>query len=88
MFPVRCYTCNSHVGHLYKQYTTRVTGDETKKEVMDSLGLNRICCRRMLLTHVHVISDLLRFSNNDVILDDSSTALYRHIGMKRTFSCD
>ena len=88
MFPVRCYTCNYFVGAYYNEYTKRVSDNETKKEVLDSLSLNRICCRRMFLGHVHIISDLIRFSNDNVILDDSGTALMREVKAKRTVSCD
>lgn len=28
---------------------------------MDELGLNRYCCRRMILTHVDLIEKLLRY---------------------------
>lgn len=28
---------------------------------MDQLGLNRYCCRRMMLTHVDLIEKLLRY---------------------------
>ena len=88
MFPVRCYTCNSFVGTYYNEYTKRVSNNETKKEVLDSLSLNRICCRRMFLGHVHIISDLIRFSNDNVILDDSGTALMREVKAERIVSCD
>ena len=88
MFPVRCYTCNKFIGHKYREYTCRVTNDESKKHVMDSLQIERMCCRRMFLGHVHVISDLLKFSNEDIVLDDSGTALYRNVQQTRTVSCD
>ena len=88
MFPIRCYTCNLFIGNYYNEYTKRVSNNETKKEVLDSLELNRICCRRMFLGHVHIISDLIRFSNDNIILDDSGTALMRDVKSKRTVSCD
>ena len=88
MFPVRCYTCNNFIGMHYSEYTKRVSNNETKKDVLDSLLLNKICCRRMFLGHVHIISDLIRFSNDDVILDDSGTALIRNVKATRTVSCD
>ena len=88
MFPVRCYTCNAFIGLHYLEYTNRVCKNETKKEVLDSLDIHRVCCRRMFLGHVHIISDLIRFSNDNVILDDSGTALIRDIKVERTVSCD
>lgn len=88
MFPVRCYTCNKYISHMYKPYTTRISNGESKKDVMDDLGNERICCRRMFLSHVHIISDLLKFSNTDIILDDSGTTIYRNVRINRTISCD
>lgn len=32
---------------------------------MDQLGLNRYCCRRMMLTHVDLIEKLLRYAPDD-----------------------
>ena len=34
----------------------------TYSEAMDQLGLNRYCCRRMMLTHVDLIEKLLRYN--------------------------
>jgi len=34
---------------------------ETPSEVLTDLGVTRYCCRRMLLAHVEIIDDVLRF---------------------------
>lgn len=36
-----------------------IVGDD--RDAMDQLGLNRYCCRRMMLTHVDLIEKLLRY---------------------------
>jgi DNA-directed RNA polymerase subunit N len=36
------------------------SGEEPKK-VLDSLGVTRYCCRRMLLSHVEIIDEVLKF---------------------------
>ena len=35
---------------------------------MDELGLNRYCCRRMMLTHVDLIEKLLKYAPADFAL--------------------
>jgi len=39
----------------------RVKAGEDPGEVLNSLGVERYCCRRMLLSHVEVIDEVLRF---------------------------
>jgi len=34
---------------------------EDPKKVLDSLGLERYCCRRMLLGHTEVIDEVMKF---------------------------
>ena len=58
-FPVRCFTCGSVVGHLNEQYQQEIK-EKKPDEVLDSLGVSRYCCRRMFLTHVNVIANLMK----------------------------
>ncbi len=62
IIPIRCFTCGKPIGHLYKEYAERVANDEDAKAVLDDLGLDRYCCRRMFLTHVNLIDEVLEFS--------------------------
>jgi hypothetical protein len=41
---------------------------------MDQLGLNRYCCRRMMLTHVDLIEKLLRYIKLNLAALASTTA--------------
>ncbi|AKH97940.1 DNA-directed RNA polymerase subunit N [Halanaeroarchaeum sulfurireducens] len=54
MVPVRCFTCGKPVGEHWDEYKARAAtqeGDEDPEEVLDDLGLDRYCCRRMLVSH-------------------------------------
>ncbi|KAH0572330.1 DNA-directed RNA polymerase [Spironucleus salmonicida] len=63
IIPVRCFTCGKVVGHLYDTYIreTEQNGRDPK-EVLDELNCPRYCCRRMLITHVDLIDDLIMYS--------------------------
>ena len=52
IIPVRCFTCGKVIGDKWEEFKKRVVAGENPAEVLDSLGLTRYCCRRMLLSHV------------------------------------
>ena len=60
-FPVRCFTCGKVIGHLYKEYHER-TRNEKKAKVLDSLGVKRYCCRRMFITYVNTMEEVLYYT--------------------------
>lgn len=39
----------------------RIKQGEDARNVLDSLGMKRYCCRRMLLSHVEIIDEILKF---------------------------
>ena len=68
IIPVRCFTCGKVIGDAYMQYKERIKAyneaeskgekpKETPKQILDDLGIDRYCCRRMILTHVDLIQD-------------------------------
>ena len=61
MFPVRCFTCGKVIADKYEKY---LEGIKSKKpaEVLDELGIKRICCRRMFISHVDLIDDVIKYS--------------------------
>ena len=71
IIPVRCFSCgkviaSSSVKFEEKMNEIRKTGKEpTPEEIsrgMDSLGIHRYCCRRMILSHIDLIDEILPFS--------------------------
>jgi len=61
IIPVRCFTCGRPIGHLWEEFVRRVKSGEDPGKVLDDLGVKRYCCRRMLLSHVEIIDELLKY---------------------------
>jgi len=71
IIPVRCFSCGRVVGSSYDKFSKMMaeirekgrepTPDEVSK-AMDSLGLERYCCRRMIMSHTDLIDEILPFS--------------------------
>jgi DNA-directed RNA polymerase subunit N (RpoN/RPB10) len=61
IIPVRCFSCNKPLAHLWEEFTERVAKGEDRKEVMDKLGLERYCCRALFLGHVDLLDTAGKF---------------------------
>lgn len=56
MVPVRCFTCGKVVSEYYDDFKERaIEGDEDPAEVLDDLGIERYCCRRMMVSHKELV---------------------------------
>ena len=62
LIPVRCWSCGKVVAHLYAQYKTAVAAGEDPQKVLDAIGLERYCCRRMYVGHIDLIDEVSPFS--------------------------
>jgi len=61
IIPVRCFSCGKPVGHLYEEFRKRVDAGEEAGKVLDSLGLDRYCCRATLLGHADMLPEVTKF---------------------------
>jgi DNA-directed RNA polymerase subunit N len=61
LVPVRCFTCGNLIADKFDDYQTKVKSGEDPGKVLDSLGISRYCCRRMLLTTVETIQQVVPF---------------------------
>ncbi|MCP8304677.1 MAG: DNA-directed RNA polymerase subunit N [archaeon] len=61
LIPIRCFTCGSLIGDRYEEFTKRVKEGEEPGKVLDSMGIKRYCCRRMLLSNVDIIDRVLSY---------------------------
>lgn len=59
--PVRCFSCGKVIGDKWEEFSQRVENGEIPSDVLDDLGVTRYCCRRMLLSHVEIIDEVIRF---------------------------
>ncbi|WP_229120855.1 DNA-directed RNA polymerase subunit N [Halapricum desulfuricans] len=56
MVPVRCFTCGNVIGGEWEEFKERAReGDEDPEKVLDELGVERHCCRRMLVSHEDLV---------------------------------
>ena len=61
LIPVRCFTCGNLIADKFEDYQNRTKAEENPADVLDSLGITRYCCRRMLLTTVETIQQVIPF---------------------------
>ncbi|RZN73116.1 MAG: DNA-directed RNA polymerase subunit N [Candidatus Methanolliviera hydrocarbonicum] len=61
MFPIRCFTCGKVISRYWEEYKQRVKDGEEPGKILNDLGIERYCCRRIFLTHVETIDILSRY---------------------------
>ncbi|MBI4148312.1 DNA-directed RNA polymerase subunit N [Candidatus Woesearchaeota archaeon] len=61
IIPVRCWSCGKPLAHLWEEYCERTGKGEKAKDVMDSLKLERYCCRTMILGQIDLIDTAAQF---------------------------
>jgi DNA-directed RNA polymerase subunit N len=68
IIPIRCFTCGKIIAPLYEDYKRRyeeyrkaiAAGEkpkETPKNILDDLGVERYCCRRMIISQVDLLKE-------------------------------
>ena len=65
--PVRCYSCGKVVADKYYEFKEEVDKLHVPKEgdigiILDKLGFERYCCRRMMMGHVELIDDVMKYN--------------------------
>ncbi|MFH1722083.1 MAG: DNA-directed RNA polymerase subunit N [Candidatus Altiarchaeota archaeon] len=59
IIPIRCFSCGKPISHDWEEYDQRVKSGEKIKDVLDSLGHSRYCCRRMFIGHSEIIDEIM-----------------------------
>ena len=61
IIPIRCFTCGKPIAQDWEEYDKRSSAGESKKEILNSLGYERYCCRRMFLSHTEIIDETMHY---------------------------
>jgi DNA-directed RNA polymerase subunit N len=61
LIPVRCFSCGAVVADKYDEYAERVKNGESADAVLDALGVQRYCCRRMFVSHRDVSDEIMKY---------------------------
>ena len=62
MIPIRCFTCGKLIGDKWEEWKKRLEEGEDPDKILDDLGLTRVCCRRMMVSHIDLIDDIIEFA--------------------------
>ncbi|OUU49686.1 MAG: hypothetical protein CBC12_07180 [Candidatus Puniceispirillum sp. TMED52] len=87
MFPIRCYTCNTVLAGVHRDYENFIHANGTTLDAFKHLNIERMCCRRMFLGYVNITEDLINYPAVDQPLDEAGTVLCRKVKITRTLSC-
>ncbi|PSG96513.1 DNA-directed RNA polymerase subunit N [Thermoplasmatales archaeon SW_10_69_26] len=62
IIPVRCFSCGTVIADAWEEYKERTDAGENPQQVLEDVGLERYCCRRMLLSHRETIDEVRQYS--------------------------
>ncbi|MEM2136363.1 MAG: DNA-directed RNA polymerase subunit N [Candidatus Methanomethylicia archaeon] len=58
-YPIRCFTCGAPIGNKFEKFKRLIDAGFSPFKAFEELGITRYCCRRMILTHVEYIDDII-----------------------------
>ncbi len=61
LVPVRCFTCGNLIADKFEDFQNRIKSGDEPAKVLNDFGIGRYCCRRMLLTSVETIQQVIPF---------------------------
>ncbi|MBI4360673.1 DNA-directed RNA polymerase subunit N [Candidatus Micrarchaeota archaeon] len=67
LIPVRCFTCGNPVSEWHDEFKKRTKSHEEggqaedAAKVLTDLGVERVCCRRVMLSNVDLIDEILPY---------------------------
>ena len=61
IIPVRCFSCGKPISQFWESYKERTEKGEDAKIVLDSLGIEKFCCRAVFVSNVDMIKEVGQF---------------------------
>ena len=61
IIPVRCISCGKPIGHLWEKFNEEVKNGKDPKKVLNKLGLEKYCCRSLILSHADLVDYTVKF---------------------------
>ena len=61
LVPIRCFTYGGLIADKFEDFQNGAKSGENPAEILDSLGVKRYCCRRMFLTTLETIQQIVPF---------------------------
>lgn len=64
IIPVRCFSCGKPIAHLWEEFKQRTEAGETPQNVLNSLDVERFCCRSMFLGQTDLVELVGKFKKS------------------------
>ncbi len=74
IIPVRCFTCNALT--RVREYEAACLEMGSEKAAFDKMGVNRYCCRRMLLCNPIGLTEILMQQTVKNVTDENSDSRF------------
>ena len=61
IIPIRCMSCGKPIGHLWEEFKEKTKKNEDAGRVLESLGVERYCCKAMFLGQMDTLELINKF---------------------------
>jgi DNA-directed RNA polymerase subunit N (RpoN/RPB10) len=61
IIPIRCFSCGKLIADKWEPYQKMKKEGRPIEEIWKILGIQKLCCQRMIVSHVDIVQDLLKF---------------------------
>lgn len=61
MVPIRCFSCGKPIAQFWDAYEQGLKKGKKAKDLLDSFGLERFCCRQALMSNAELVRQVGQF---------------------------